>query len=144
MPAAGFLSTLVDMAKFLAWQLRQREVGADETESAIFGATLKEMQRPKRMNSDLDFGHGYCFWIFPTDQGMLVGHGGQMPGFFSHSAIDIDNKIGIALMANTMRCPINPGESGSIMDALFSTVRTAIGNEQPKAPADPKWNAYYG
>lgn len=77
-PAAGFSSTVEDLARFASWQFRLLENGGTE----ILGVnTLREMQRVHWVDPDFDTMWGLGFSVSERDGDRTVGHGGSCPGF---------------------------------------------------------------
>ena len=79
-PAAGFASTVEDLARFASWQLRLLDKGGREVLSA---ETLREMQRPQWIEDDWQSARGLGFALTRRDGKTFVGHGGNCPGFLT-------------------------------------------------------------
>jgi CubicO group peptidase (beta-lactamase class C family) len=58
--AAGFTSTVEDLAKFASWQFRLLENGGEEI---LRSSTLKEMQRVHWMDPDWELAWGLGFSV---------------------------------------------------------------------------------
>lgn len=130
-PACGLVSTADDMGKFIAWQLSTLSGNSNEVLSS---RTLREMQRPLRLTEDWSFGQGLGFQSVRRNETTMVGHGGQMPGAFSNTQIQVEKKLGISILTNGMLVPINPGDTGSIMDGLFEAT-SAVDSEAARGEA---------
>ena len=72
-PAAGFASTVEDVARFASWQLRLLEKGGKEILAAN---TLKEMHRVHWTDPDWNTTWGLGFSVSRSDGKTYVGHGG--------------------------------------------------------------------
>ena len=105
-PAAGFASSVTDLAKFASWQFRLRENGGLEVLKAT---TLREMQRVHWIAPDFAgpaWGLGFAarrhknktFW----------GHGGYCPGYRSEFILRPKEKIGLIVLVNVN--DVNPRE----------------------------------
>jgi CubicO group peptidase (beta-lactamase class C family) len=72
-PAAGYASTVEDLAKFASWQFRLLESGGEEVLKA---STLREMQRVQWIDPDWKEGtsRGLGFWVRRQDNKNFVGH----------------------------------------------------------------------
>jgi CubicO group peptidase (beta-lactamase class C family) len=116
-PACGLTSTIRDMEKFLTWQFRVRSGTNDEV---LTRRSLREMQRPHRLSDDMQFGQGLGFWNSKHQASWLVGHAGEMPGFWTCIMIDPDTQLGVVLLANSMYAPVHLGQSESLMDGMFA------------------------
>ncbi|MGB9893345.1 MAG: serine hydrolase, partial [Candidatus Saccharicenans sp.] len=96
-PAAGFSSTVIDLAKFAAWQFRLLENGGEEILKA---PTLREMQRVQWMDPDWKTSWGLGFSVYELDGRTIVGHGGSCPGYRSTLMIDPTKKQAFVVMIN--------------------------------------------
>ena len=98
-PAAGFASTVLDLAKFASWQLRLLETGRDEVLQAN---TLREMHRVHWLEADWSTSWGLGFAVRRDGERSIVGHGGSCPGFRSELSIDPVAGVGVAFASNAM------------------------------------------
>ena len=98
-PAAGYASTVEDLAKFASWQFRLLESGGEEVLKA---STLHEMQRVQWIDPDWKEGtsRGLGFWVQRQDNKNFVGHGGSCPGYRSELRLNPDDKVAVVFMAN--------------------------------------------
>ena len=96
-PAAGYSSTVEDLAKFASWQLRLLEDGGDEVLDAN---TLREMHRVQFLDTDWETARGLGFTVSRINDRTFVGHGGSCPGYQTHLRIQPDSKIATIVMAN--------------------------------------------
>jgi CubicO group peptidase (beta-lactamase class C family) len=98
-PAAGFSSTVNDLAKFAAWQFRLLKSGEPEL---LRASTLRDMQRVHYITPDRQTSWGLGFVNFQANGREIVGHGGSCPGYRSSLLIDTHHEMAIALAMNTM------------------------------------------
>ena len=96
-PAAGYASTVEDLAKFASWQFRVLHHGADEV---LARNTLREMQRVHWVDADWDAKRGLGFGMWRANDKTYVGHGGSCPGYQSHLNIDAGGKVATIFMTN--------------------------------------------
>lgn len=96
-PAAGFASTVEDLARFASWQFRLLEKGGDEVLSVN---TLKEMQRVHWVDPDWKATRGLGFSVSHRDDQTFVGHGGSCPGYLTQLATLPSKKIAVIFMTN--------------------------------------------
>jgi CubicO group peptidase (beta-lactamase class C family) len=96
-PAAGYASTVEDLAKFASWQFRVLHGGANEVLSRN---TLREMQRVHWIDPDWEAKRGLGFGMWRVDDKTYVGHGGSCPGYQSHLNIDPAGKVATIFMTN--------------------------------------------
>ena len=77
-PAAGFASTVDDLARFASWQFRAL-AGNDDT--VLDRRTLREMHRPQWVDPDFETFWGLGFAVGKEGDHVFVSHGGSCPGF---------------------------------------------------------------
>ncbi|MGH7710305.1 MAG: serine hydrolase, partial [Gemmatimonadaceae bacterium] len=104
-PAAGFASTVEDLAKFASWQFRLLGRGGSEILNAN---TLREMQRVHWVDPDFETTWGLGFAVWRSENRTFIGHGGSCPGFRTHLLLKPDEKIAAIMMANALG--VNPGQ----------------------------------
>lgn len=96
-PAAGFASTVNDLARFASWQFRL----LDSREKEVLEAnTLREMHRVHWLDPDWKVAWGLGFSAWEEGGKTFVGHGGSCPGYRSQLLIQPKEKIAIVFMAN--------------------------------------------
>ena len=98
-PAAGYASTVEDLAKFASWQFRLLENGGHEVLSAN---TLREMHRVHWLDPDWETTRGLGFAVWRNEEVTFVGHGGGCPGFRSHLLLQPDKKFAAIVMTNAI------------------------------------------
>ena len=96
-PAAGFSSTVEDLARFASWQFRLLEKGGKEI---LRASTLREMQRVHWMDPDWKTTWGLGFSVYKVDGRTFVGHGGSCPGYRSTLVLDPQKKWAYIVMIN--------------------------------------------
>jgi len=104
-PAAGFSSTVLDLARFASWQFRLLEKGGEEILKA---STLREMHRVHWVDPDWETTWGLGFSVYEVDGKTMVGHGGSCPGYRSTLDIDPLKKQAFIVMINAQG--VNPGK----------------------------------
>jgi CubicO group peptidase (beta-lactamase class C family) len=139
-PAAGFTSTVEDLARFASWQFRLLDKGGTEVLSAN---TLREMQRVQWMDPDWKTTYGLGFAIWRNGDKTFVGHGGFCPGYQSQLLLQTDAKVATIFMTNT-----NGVNSRQWAQTAYEVVAPAIAQavKEPagaKAP-DPSLARYEG
>jgi len=138
-PAAGFASTVRDLARFASWQFRLLAGGGAEVLDAN---TLREMQRVQWVDPDWSthWGLGFATW---RDEGeTYVGHGGSCPGFRSHLSLQTDTRVAAIAMANAM---INPNRyTAAIQHAMAPRVKAVIEDPDGAEAPDPDLDRYVG
>ena len=96
-PAAGFASTVEDLARFASWQLRLLEKGGQEVLAAN---TLKEMHRVHWVDQDWKTKWGLGFSVGRHKEKTFVGHSGGCPGYRTRLSICPQDKIAVVVMTN--------------------------------------------
>lgn len=104
-PAAGFSSTVRDLARFASWQFRLLEKGGTEI---LRASTLREMQRVHWVNPDWQVTRGLGFGVYKMNDGTLVGHSGSCPGYRSTLWLDLRKKWAYVVMVNAG--DVDPGK----------------------------------
>ncbi|MXY22921.1 MAG: beta-lactamase family protein [Acidobacteria bacterium] len=95
-PAAGFISTVEDLARFASWQFRVLD-GDDEL---LDRNTLREMHRVHWLEPDGETTYGLGFSVWKSDGDTFVGHGGSCPGYRSHLLLRPQDEIATVFMTN--------------------------------------------
>jgi len=127
-PAAGFSSTVEDLADFAAWQFRLYE--AEEGE-ILHPSTIKNMHNIHWMDSDFGTSWGLGFSVYKGPDGKKwVGHGGHCPGYKSSLAMIPETKTAYSVMVNSSNP--NPGKYVRGMHAILSKA----GEIKPEENAD--------
>lgn len=101
--AAGFSSTVEDLAHFASWQFRLLKNGGKEILNAV---TLKEMQRVHWVDPDWKIHWGLGFVVYQQNGKTLMGHSGSCPGYRTTILIEPKEKFAYIVMMNAMD---NPG-----------------------------------
>jgi len=119
-PAAGFSSTVEDLARFASWQFRLLKKGGEEILKA---STLKEMHRVHWMDPDWKTSWGLGFVVYQVDGRTMVGHGGSCPGYRSTLAIDPTKKKAFIVMINAQN--VNPDRYATGMREILEKAEKA-------------------
>lgn len=96
-PAAGFSSSVIDLAKFASWQFKTLEVIDDPI---LNGNTLKEMQRIHWVDPDGTNTWGLGFGVEKLDNDTFVFHSGGCPGYLSLLILIPKKKWAFIVMVN--------------------------------------------
>lgn len=107
--AAGFSSTVEDLARFASWQFRLLEKGGTEILKA---STLREMHRVHWVDPDWKTTWGLGFSVWEADGGTMVGHGGSCPGYRTILNIDLRKKLAFIVMINAQGVSPNKYAAG--------------------------------
>lgn len=139
-PAAGFSSSVEDLAKFASWQFRKLE---NKKDNILESNTLREMHRVHWLDEDWDPAWGLGFAVWRENEKKFVGHGGNCPGYRSSFIIQPDSKISTIFMANA-----NGLDAGSYASNIYKIISPAVefaldSNSYQKI-LDPKFEKYIG
>jgi CubicO group peptidase (beta-lactamase class C family) len=126
-PAAGYTSTVQDLAKFASWQFRLLRTGKEEVLKA---STLREMQRVQFVDPGWKTTWGLGFVVQHKDNNTFVGHGGDCPGYQTILMMRPSDETGVVILDNVAERP------GSWAAAVFAILDKRKGYEFKKpAPA---------
>jgi CubicO group peptidase (beta-lactamase class C family) len=134
-PAAGFSSTVEDLAKFASWQFRLLEKGGEEILKA---STLREMHRVHWVDPDWNAARGLGFSVSEVDGRTMVGHGGSCPGYRTTLSIDPGKKQAFVVMINAS------GASPSRYATGMREILNKAGSGEEGKKADVDLEAYSG
>ena len=139
-PAAGYASTVEDLAKFASWQFRLLERGGEEVLKA---STLREMHRVQWVDPDWKTTWGLGFSVWRRNDETFVGHGGSCPGYRSHLLLQTRGKFAAVVMTNAI-----DAESRSFTQTAYAVVapaiREALDAPGELQPMDPDFAMYTG
>ncbi len=117
-PAAGFTSSVNDLAKFASWQFRLLEGGGDEVLNAN---TLREMHRVHWVDPDWKTTWGIGFNVRRVDDSTIVSHGGGCPGYITSFSMVPKQKIAAVVLTNA-----GDGPAGNIAVQILKTIGQAL------------------
>lgn len=95
--AAGYSSTVEDLARFASWQFRLLTKGGTEILKA---STLREMQRVQWTDPDWKTTWGLGFAVSQQGNTTIVSHGGSCPGYRTTLQLDPKSKMAYTVMIN--------------------------------------------
>lgn len=142
-PAAGFASTVLDLARFASWQFRLLDDGDKEVLDAY---TLGEMHRVHWVDPDWETTWGLGFSVNRVGDKTFVGHGGACPGFRSNLRLQTKEKLASVVMTNA-----RDADAGDFTRVAYALVAPAVaealaspGKGKPPAPELEKYTGAYG
>ncbi|NIN71908.1 MAG: serine hydrolase [Gemmatimonadetes bacterium] len=139
-PAAGFASTVEDLAKFAAWQFRLLEHGGEEV---LRVNTLREMYRVHWVDPDWSTHWGLGFALYRMDDKTFVGHGGGCPGYRSSFLTRPEDKFAAIVMTNAIDA--NPGRyTNNAYRIVAPAVAKALESKDEVTQPDPALRMYAG
>ena len=135
-PAAGFTSSVRDLASFAAWQFRLLGGGRSEVLSA---STLREMHRVHWIDPDWRTSWGLGFTAERSGNSTLVGHGGACPGYLTDLVLDPKNKLAAIVMINA--CGRSPD---AYSRRVLSMLKNALDQAKDPVQDAPDFSDYVG
>ena len=135
-PAAGYASSVEDLAKFASWQFRvlDRKAGTE----VLSTNTLREMQRVHWMDPDFGTSWGLGFQVNRDKEKTWVGHGGSCPGFRADLLMHTPEKVALIVMANGQGIDTRrfAARTYDIVSAAIKTAAKAQASKLDSAKAD--------
>ena len=139
-PATGLYSTVIDFARFQAWQFRLLEADGHEILSSD---GLRDMQRMHWMLPGGGRGWGLGFRVTQTAFGPVVGHGGLIHGFRTATGILPADRIGLIVFASS-----DDGDAQNFLERaaslLVPPLRQAAVKIKPPPQVPAHWNRLVG
>ena len=135
--AAGFTSSVNDLARFASWQFNLLENGDDDVLKAN---TLREMQRVHWVDPDWETTWGIGFNVRHADKDTVVGHGGGCPGYITQFIMVPKQKFATIVLTNAA-----DGPAGRIAMNIRKTIGPAL--KKAATPAEdgvPDFSMYEG
>lgn len=135
--AAGFTSSVNDLATFASWQFMLLEHGDDEVLAAN---TLREMQRVHWVDPDWETTWGLGFNVRRDDDLTFVSHGGGCPGYITSFTMVPKQKLAAVVLTNA-----GDGPAGRLAVNILKTIEPAIKSaETPEEEEMPDFSMYEG
>ncbi len=134
--AAGFTSTVEDLAKFASWQFRLLENGGEEI---LKSSTLKEMQRVHWMEPNWKLAWGLGFTVRQNNGQTVVGHGGSCPGFRTQLSLTPKKKMAYIVMVNA-----GGVNTGRFIEGMSSVISKALDADYQEIPDGMNLEDYAG
>jgi CubicO group peptidase (beta-lactamase class C family) len=139
-PAAGFASTVEDLARFASWQFRVLGTHGSEI---LDSNTLREMHRVHWLDPSSQATRGLGFSVSRIGEETFVGHGGSCPGFRSNLALQPKRKIATVFMANAL------GVASSLYtrrayEIVAPAIKKALADDEEAGSTNPEFGKYAG
>ncbi len=124
--AAGFTSSVNDLAKFASWQFRLLKEGGDDVLNAN---TLREMHRVHWVDPDWETTWGIGFAIQRVEDMTFIGHGGGCPGYITNFSMIAKDKIATVVLTNAGDSPAR-----NVAQNVLKTISAAL--KEAKTPSE--------
>ncbi len=136
-PAAGFTSSVNDLAAFASWQLRLLENGDTEV---LDPNTLREMHRVHWLDPDWETTWGIGFAVRRVDDMTVVGHGGGCPGYITNFTLYPKGKLATIVLTNA-----GDGPAGALSENVLKAISGAVAEAGTPPEEDmPDYSMYEG
>jgi D-alanyl-D-alanine carboxypeptidase len=138
-PATGLTSTVEDMARFVSLQFRKGKPGGDQILST---AALRDMHRVRMLESTWTRGNAIGFAVTREKDKVYVGHGGSYAGYKTHTLIQLEDKVGVIVLANA-----DDAGPADLAMRLMQSVGEAVAKAaaaKPDVRWDPAWSRFAG
>jgi len=136
-PMCGISSSVTDLAKFVAWQMRLLY----ENKTEILNPnTLKEMQRVQFIDEEWRCGLGFDIYHKGNDD--LIGKGGGHIGYRTSTSINAAEKIGVIVCINAIDGEAHQGTTWSISERIFEWLTPAIQKATTERSQDNAFQKY--
>jgi len=133
--AAGYASTVEDLARFASWQFRLLTKGGTELLKA---STLREMQRVQWTDPDWKTTWGLGFAVSQQGNTTIVSHGGACPGYRTTLQLDPKSKMAYTVMINA------GGENPDMFAKELRDIFNKIPKSKPKSSENTNLAEYTG
>jgi CubicO group peptidase (beta-lactamase class C family) len=129
-PAAGFTSTVNDLAKFASWNFRALN---GEDGAVLDPNTLREMQRVHWVDPDWKTAWGLGFFVQNRKGTTVVGHKGTCPGYSTNLLLEPKRKIAVIVLTNA-----SDGPARAVTNGMRKTIGGALKNlSSPLQKSEP-------
>lgn len=139
-PAAGYASSVNDLARFASWQFRTLDGDGD---GLLRGSSLREMQRVHWVDQDFEMTWGLGFSVRREGNRTFARHGGGCPGYITEFRLEPASQLGVIVLTNAIGS--SPGHyAGQAFEMIGPAVKEALDASGEPADSDPSFAAYAG
>lgn len=139
-PAAGYASSVNDMAKFAMWQFRVLDGSGDDL---LRASTLREMQRVHWIDPDWETTWGLGFSVVREGDRTFARHGGGCPGYYTEFRLEPKTKMGAIVLTNTIGS--SPGQyAAKAFDLIQPALQSALDSPDDAPVRDGSLARYAG
>ena len=135
--AAGFTSSVNDLARFASWQFAVLD---NEHDGVLAANTLREMHRVHWVDPDWETTWGLGFNVRRDDDITFVSHGGGCPGYITSFTMMPKDKVAAVVLTNA-----GDGPAGRLAVDILKTIGPAIEKaSEPPEEEIPDLSRYEG
>ncbi|MEM1412173.1 MAG: serine hydrolase [Pseudomonadota bacterium] len=139
-PAAGYASSVNDLAKFASWQFRTLEGNGN---GLLRAASLREMQRVQWVDDDFEMTWGLGFSVQRSGDRTFARHGGGCPGYYTEFRLEPASKLGVIVLTNTIGS--SPGRyAAQAFEAIAPAIKRALDSSAEANERKEDFAAYTG
>ena len=139
--AAGYTSTVDDLALFARWQLRLLQDGGREL---LKVSTLREMQRVQWTDPDGKNTWGLGFGVSRDGANTVVSHGGWCPGYRRALALVPQQQLAVVSMVNTGDSAGSVPFARQIRQLMIKGLKLPVAQPGPGKPVLDDYAGRYG
>lgn len=138
--AAGFTSTVEDLARFASWQFGLLDQELPGETDILAPNTLREMQRVHWIDPDWETTWGLGFAVRRVDDMTVVGHGGGCPGYITSFGMVPAKRVAAIMLTNA-----GDGPAGRLANNALKLMTAAVAKaEKPVEEEMPDHSRYEG
>lgn len=135
--AAGFTSTVRDLARFGIWQFATLDGDGNEI---LDRNTLREMHRVHWISTDWETTRGLGFGVIRDEDETYVGHSGGCPGYITQFLIMPEHRLGAIALTNA-----GDGPATRTVMNMLKVIKPAIdAAHEPPEDEIPDYSIYEG
>lgn len=135
--AAGYTSSVNDLARFIRWNFKLRKDGGQDV---LKVATLREMQRVQWQDPDGGDTWGLGFWVGHVGGNQVMGHGGRCPGYVTSLTMVPAKELGVIALTNTFG---DGPYAGPIRNLMLKGMALPVAPTDAKAPRLADYSGHY-
>ena len=139
--AAGYTSTVDDLALFARWQLRLLQGGGHEL---LKVSTLREMQRVQWTDQDGKNTRGLGFGVSRDGANTVLGHTGWCPGYRSALVLVPQQQLAVVSMVNTSDSEGSVPYAKQIRQLMSKGLKLPVAQPGPGKPLLDDYAGRYG
>jgi len=139
-PAAGYASSVNDLARFASWQFRTLD---GEGDGLLKASSLREMQRVQWTDQDFEMTWGLGFSVTRENGRTFARHGGGCPGYYTEFRLEPASRLAVIVLTNTIGSA--PGfYAAQAFELIAPAVADALADAGKRPVNQPAFDGYTG